>query len=127
MTTLEQMSMNETPMEVSLAGCEIAQNIPILSKHLGVCTSILSLDLSRSGIDDENGKVLASYLRKNNILRKLELEGNLLGPKTAIELGKSLKVNTGLKLLDLESNQLCADNGSDQIGLYEFVEFLEHN
>ena len=127
MTTLEQMSMNETPMEVSLAGCEIAQKIPILSKHLGVCTSILSLDLSRSGIDDENGKVLASYLRKNNILRKLELEGNLLGPKTAIELGKSLKVNTGLKLLDLESNQLCADNGSDQIGLYEFVEFLEHN
>ena len=100
-------------MEVSLAGCEIAQKIPILSKHLGVCTSILSLDLSRSGIDDENGKVLVSYLRKNNILRKLELEGNLLGPKTAIELGKSLKVNTGLKLLDLESNQLCADNGSD--------------
>ena len=77
------MQLNETPMEVSLAGVELnSQKVPILAKHLGICTSVLSLDLGRIGMDDESGKILVSYLRKNNTLRKLELEGNLLGPKT---------------------------------------------
>jgi hypothetical protein len=48
-------------------------------------------------------------LYTNNTLRKLELDGNLLGPKSAAEFGKALKVNKSLKLLDLESNQLTVD------------------
>jgi len=43
-------------------------------------------------------------LYTNDTLRKLELEGNLLGLKSAIMFGKVLKVNTSLKFLDLESN-----------------------
>ena len=43
-------------------------------------------------------------LYTNNTLRKIELEGNLLGPKSATELGKVLKVNTGIIFLDLGSN-----------------------
>jgi len=43
-------------------------------------------------------------LYTNNTLRRLELDGNLLGPRSASEFGKALKVNKSLKLLDLESN-----------------------
>ena len=43
-------------------------------------------------------------LYTNKTIRKLELEGNLMGPKSATEMGKVLKVNTGLVALDLSSN-----------------------
>lgn len=62
----------------------------------------------------------------NNTLRKLELEGNLLGMKSAIAFGKALRINEGLKFLDLDSNQLTID-GQDPTGMYEFIEFLDHN
>ena len=32
-------------------------------------------------------------LYTNKDIRKLELEGNLMGPKSATEMGKALKVN----------------------------------
>jgi predicted phosphatase len=65
--------------------------------------------MSRKAISDSDGQVLAQMLYTNNTLRKLELDGNLLGPKSAAEFGKALKVNKSLKLLDLESNQLTVD------------------
>jgi hypothetical protein len=43
-------------------------------------------------------------LVSNKTLRKLELEGNLLGPNSARAFGKALKNNQTLRLLDLESN-----------------------
>jgi hypothetical protein len=45
-------------------------------------------------------------LLENKILRKLELEGNLLGPNSARAFGDALKSNKTLRLLDLESNNL---------------------
>ena len=48
-------------------------------------------------------------LYNNKTLRKIELEGNLLGPKSATELGKALKLNSSLIFLDLSSNQLTMD------------------
>jgi hypothetical protein len=56
----------------------------------------------------------------------MELEGNQMGPNCAIEFGKALKNNKTLKFLDLESNQLTHD-GQDFKGIYELVEFLDHN
>ena len=65
-------------------------------------------------------------LYTNKTLRKLELEGNSLGPKTALEFGKALKKNKTLKFLNLESNQLTMD-GNEMFGIYEIVEALEVN
>lgn len=70
--------------------------------------------------------ILAKMLNTNKTLRKLELEGNLLGPKSATEFGKALKNNTTLKYLDLESNQLTVD-GQELRGIYDLVAFLDHN
>jgi hypothetical protein len=58
---------------------------------------------------EASGMVFAKMLNTNKTLRKLELEGNLLGPKSAIEFGKALCKNKTLRYLDLESNQLTLD------------------
>jgi len=60
--------------------------------------------MNRKSLQDIDGVTLADMLYNNSKLRKLELEGNLLGMKTAIAFGKVLKVNKTLRFLDLESN-----------------------
>lgn len=65
-------------------------------------------------------------LNSNKTLRKLELEGNQLGPKSITEFGKMLRYNKTLKSLDLESNQLTT-GGTEFYGIYEFVEFFDYN
>ena len=46
-------------------------------------------------------------------MEKLELEGNLLGPMTAYEIGNLIKTNTIIRYIDLEYNNLttnCKNN-----------------
>ena len=88
---------------------------------------MLVLDLARMKITDEMGKYLLSYLKRNTTLRSLYLEGNLLGSKSAMELGAALKVNKTLKTIDLESNQLVGGDSNDTVGMYEFIDFLTYN
>ena len=82
--------------------------------------------MSRSGIKDEEGAEVAKILYNNRTLRKLELEGNLLGAKTAMQFGKVLKLNNTLLALDLENNCLTQD-GEDNAGMVEFIRALETN
>ena len=60
--------------------------------------------MARKKIEDADGIYIAEMLHQNKFLRKIELEGNLLGPQTAKKLGDVLKVNKTLVFLDLESN-----------------------
>ena len=53
---------------------------------------------------------MAKMLITNKTLRKLELEGNNLGPECAYAFGRALKINKTLKFLDLESNNLTTDS-----------------
>ena len=64
----------------------------------------MSLHLARKMIQDADGVILAEMLLENKTLRKLELEGNLLGPMTARKFGEVLMVNKTLRFLDLENN-----------------------
>ena len=66
-------------------------------------------------------------LLTNKVLRKLELEGNCLGAKTAKELGQALPINTTLKYLDLESNQLSPQDNTDSSGIMKFIDGLRVN
>lgn len=86
----------------------------------------MSLHIARKGILDHDGIVLAYMLRTNKCLRKLELEGNNLGPLCAFAFGRVLHENKSLRFLDLESNQLTND-GSDFKGVLEMFNFLDHN
>jgi hypothetical protein len=65
-------------------------------------------------------------LMVNKNIRKLELEGNKLGPRTSKEFAHVLKVNKTLQFLDLENNSLTTD-GDDPNGLIAFVQALKHN
>ena len=65
-------------------------------------------------------------LYTNDDIRKLELEGNLMGPKSATEMGKALRINKGLVSLDLSSNQLTMD-GQEMHGIYELADSLKYN
>lgn len=66
-------------------------------------------------------------LLTNKVLRKLELEGNCLGAKTAKELGFALQMNSTLKFLDLESNQLSPQDNTDSSGIMRFIDGLRVN
>jgi len=69
---------------------------------------------------------LARMLMINKTVRKLELEGNKLGPKTAREFGHLLRITKTLKFLDLDNNMLTND-GDDTSGLFVFIEALKTN
>lgn len=66
-------------------------------------------------------------LLTNKTLRKLELEGNKLGSKSAKEFGHALMYNTTLKFLDLESNQLAPQENSDTSAMTKFIEGVKNN
>ena len=102
---LQNIKMNNTPKEYTVAGLVLgAARCRILASNISENTSLTALHLARKGISDKEGIELARMLHDNKFLRKLELEGNLLGPNAVRAFGEALKVNKSLKYLDLESN-----------------------
>lgn len=98
----------------------------ILANNIVHNTSLKSLSMTRKSIEDEVGVDLARILMINKNLRKIELEGNKLGPKTAREFGHTLRISKVLKFLDLDNNMLTSD-GDDPTGLLSFIEALKFN
>jgi Ran GTPase-activating protein (RanGAP) involved in mRNA processing and transport len=117
----------ETPLDYSLAGLQLGSTrCRILAQNIAYNSSLKTLDLSRKFIVDADGECIPTMLFSNNTLRKLNLEGNCLGPKCAAQFGKALKQNTSLLSLNLESNQLTQD-GQECWGIDEFISFLYEN
>lgn len=80
-----------------MTGLELgASKTSMLAKNIKINESLLSLHMGRKNIPDTDGIQLAQMLNTNKTLRKLELEGNNLGPKSISEFGKMLKYNTTL-------------------------------
>lgn len=86
----------------------------------------MCLSANRKFIEDEVGVDLARMLILNKNVRKIELEGNKLGPKTAKEFSNVLRYSTTLKFLDLDNNMLTND-GEDPTGLKQMIEALKVN
>ena len=104
---LNQLQSNSTPFEVTCTGLELGPHrTNALAKNIKLNESLLSLHMSRKGLTDMDGCQIAIMLNHNRKLRKLELEGNQLGPQSLVEFGKMLRYNEKLQYLDLESNQL---------------------
>ena len=102
---LQNIKNNNTPLEYTVAGLSLGPaRCRILASNVSENNSLTALHLARKGITDEDGIELARMLHDNKVLRKLELEGNLLGPKSVKCFGEALKINKTLKVLDLESN-----------------------
>ena len=124
---LNALQENETPTEYTLSGMDLGPaRSRMLAQNLAYNKSLFSVHLARKGILDHDGIFFAYMLRSNKVLRKVELEGNNLGPLCAFAFGRVLCENKALRFLDLESNQLTND-GSDFKGVLEMLNFLEHN
>jgi Ran GTPase-activating protein (RanGAP) involved in mRNA processing and transport len=122
-----ELQEGTTPFEYTMSGLDLGPiRCGILARNINANNTLLSLHISRKRVGDAEGCAFAKMLEENTSLRKLELEGNLLGPKSAAAFGYALKRNSTLRLLNLESNQLTVD-GQDMWGIYEFVDFLDHN
>ncbi|CAM9355293.1 unnamed protein product, partial [Hapterophycus canaliculatus] len=80
-----------------------------LAKAMWTNTSLTSLDLSCSGIDDAAGAYVARLLKRNNALVNVALGSNGLGVFACRAFGESLCSNSTLKCLNLESNPLTGD------------------
>lgn len=89
-------------------------------------TSLTSLDLSCNGIDDPAGAYIARLLKRNSALVNVALGSNHLGPLACRTFGESLRSNSTLKTLSLESNSLTC-NGRDSSGLRDLAETLRDN
>mmetsp|Transcript_13389 Transcript_13389/g.20939 ORF Transcript_13389/g.20939 Transcript_13389/m.20939 type:complete len:94 (+) Transcript_13389:271-552(+) len=86
------LQQQSTPFEYTLAGLDLGSaRCRILSEMIAYNHTLLSIHMCRKRISDVDGQIIARILHTNKTLRKLELEGNQLGPKSAAEFGKSLK------------------------------------
>ena len=124
---LGKLQRNETPRDLTCSGIELGTTrVRILATNIVPNTSMMCLSMCRKLIEDEVGCDLARMLLINKSIRKLELEGNKLGPKTARELASVLRISKTLKFLDLDNNMLTTDS-DDTTGLLAFIEALKVN
>lgn len=98
----------------------------ILATNIVPNSSLMCISMNRKSIEDEVGVDLARMLMLNKHIRKIELEGNKLGPKTARAMGDVLRVSKTLKFIDLDNNMLTTD-GEDTTGIQYFIQSLKCN
>jgi len=77
---LRKAKDNQTPGCYSLSGLDLGEaRARIVARTLAFNTSLTTLHLNRKRIEDKEGQDLARALLTNTTLRKIELEGNMLG------------------------------------------------
>jgi Ran GTPase-activating protein (RanGAP) involved in mRNA processing and transport len=75
---------------------------------------ITKLDLSWSGIDDNEAEEIAKALSNNTSLQELWLSINKIGDKGVEEIAKALYTNTSIQKLELSGNNI-GDKGAEEI------------
>ena len=117
---------NKTPSAVSLVCDSVLVRAIAKNMISSSCNSIISLDISRSNLNDDAGSHLAKMIGSNSSIQLLNLELNNLGPPTASAFGKHLKTNNTLKYLCLEGNNLTSAEESI-IGVKDLADSLKYN
>lgn len=81
-------------------------------------TTLRSLDMCRCGLGDDVGTCLGALLSANSALRRLELDGNCLGPMTMLALRDGALANPtcALASLSLEGCPVTGEEGRDMRG-----------
>ena len=124
---LGKLQRNQTHRDMSTSGIELGTlRARILINNVYNNKSLYCMSMTRQHTEDEVGVDLARMLMINKTVRKIELEGNKLGPKTAREFAYLLRLTTTLKYLDVENNQLTSD-GDDISGVLALADALKVN
>lgn len=93
-----------------------------LCKAVASNTSLRAIDICNAKLRDDVGITLGRVLATNTSLQRLDLDYNLLGPKSLAAIGEGLAANraSALSSLSLERNPLTGDSGKDVSGLRSF-------
>lgn len=87
------------------------RNIICIKSFLQNNTSVWHLEMKNCFIQPDVGEALGDGLKKNLVIEQLHLGGNQLCNQGIIDLGKGLKYNKSLKVLDLKNNKFDTDAG----------------
>merc|ERR1719473_1676347 len=88
---LDALTKNQSVPHITVCGIDVSSvRLRLLTQALEKNHSCQSIDLSRKGLNDEDGVSIAGMLTKNVGLEKIESEGNSLGVKTASSIAESL-------------------------------------
>jgi hypothetical protein len=98
-----------------------------LARPLASNVMLCSLDLAHSRFDPDSGALLASALRLNTSVRRLELEDCNVGPEIVGAFSKVLEENATLANLSFENNPLTGAERDRFEGLAAFFGALQHN
>lgn len=79
---------------------------------------INSIVLNRRNISDDEAACIFEALKTNTTVRKVQMDGNMLGSKTLEALTGLLKTNTSLQFISLECNFLFTD-----VSMTQFEDF----
>jgi len=106
---------------LNLSGNNFSNGIKHLSKSLRKNTTLTSLNLSGTKLQEKGTKVLSKALKENKFLNDLNLSGNYIGNEGIKLLTDSLEQNTSLKKLKLNGNKF------NQSGALLIINFLKFN
>ncbi|WIA15660.1 hypothetical protein OEZ85_002286 [Tetradesmus obliquus] len=99
------MDYDRAAFGASLADCRC------LARGLALTETLVVLELSSNGLDDDKLRMLASGLADNISVTQLNLSHNRISDRGVRALAKLLDKNSVLSLLDLADNHLHADSG----------------
>jgi len=124
---INDLKKEQTPLEYTISGLNLLDaQVRILVQTSMKNETLRTLSMIRKKIKDSEGTEIAKLLIHNVFLEKIELEGNLLGPDTAVQFGELIKINRTMKLIDLENNDLTK-GGTRKDGIKAICEGLKHN
>jgi Ran GTPase-activating protein (RanGAP) involved in mRNA processing and transport len=114
---VNNLKENKSEFDITVAGIKlISVQIRALVSTVGKNQTLKCLSLNRKGITDVDGADMIRSLMRNDVLEKIELEGNNLGPATAKAMAQLLRNNRTLKHVNIENNDLT-QNEQDTSGV----------
>ena len=106
---LEQLRANATAPDMTVRDRPVGIRAFLKAATAAGNVSLQSLDLVGCGLGDDVGVEVGALIRVNKGLRRIDLDYNAFGPKTLAAIALGLQANSTLQSLSLEHNRLTGE------------------
>ncbi|XP_021945191.2 leucine-rich repeat-containing protein 74A-like [Folsomia candida] len=106
----EMIKDNYTIEELSLANTEILESLEEICEAVSLTTSLISIDLSKNELIDQDMSPISNMIAENQSLKKLFLGSNEIRDAGLAELGVGLSENKSILEIDLSRNKIRGEN-----------------